>query len=105
MVTCQGSMNSWPVAIAYLSCLRSTNNPLNTPAGSGGMVSIANSGVSGLPSTATGAFGSRHPAGANFAFGDGHVKFIAEQIDLQTYQSLSTIFGQDPINSTNLGPD
>jgi len=35
-------------------------------------------------------FGSRHPGGANFAFADGHVSFLSDSIDLDTYQSLST---------------
>ena len=51
-----------------------------------------------LPSQATGAFASRHPAGANFAFGDGHVKYISNLIDFPTYQALSTIAGSEPIS-------
>ena len=38
--------------------------------------------------TAVGGFGSFHPGGAQFAFGDGHVGFIAETIDDATYQQL-----------------
>ena len=38
----------------------------------------------------TSAFGSGHAGGANFAFGDGSVKFIANDIDEVTYQGLST---------------
>ena len=96
------SMNSWPVSIAYLSSMRSTNNPLNTPAGTGAMVAITNCGLAGIPSsyTVTGAFGSRHPSGANFAFGDGHVKYLASQIDFPTYQALSTIAGSERIDDS-----
>ena len=36
------------------------------------------------------AFGSGHPAGANFSFGDGSVRFVADTIDFITYQALST---------------
>jgi hypothetical protein len=36
------------------------------------------------------AFGSGHPAGANFTLTDGSVRFIAETIDMITYQALST---------------
>jgi len=97
------SMNSWPLSVAYLSCLRSTNNPLNTQAGTGSMVAIGNSGLSGLPASATGSFASRHPAGANFAFGDGHVRYISNAIDFpKTYQALSTIAGAEPIDSSLL---
>ena len=96
------SMNSWPLSVAYLSSMRSTNNPLNTPPGSGAMVSITNSGLTVSPSQATGAFGSMHPAGRNFAFGDGHVKYISNLIDFPTYQALSTIAGSEPIDHANL---
>ena len=34
-------------------------------------------------------FMSRHPAGANFAFVDGHVSFINDSIDLNTYRFLA----------------
>jgi prepilin-type processing-associated H-X9-DG protein len=96
------TMNSWPLSVAYLSSMRSTNNPLNTPPGSGGMAPITNSGLAGLPGSATGAFISQHPSGANFAFGDGHVKYIANAIDFATYQALSTIAGSEPINAASL---
>lgn len=32
-----------------------------------------------------GDFSSRHPGGANFLWGDGHVRFVTEQIDLSEY--------------------
>jgi prepilin-type N-terminal cleavage/methylation domain-containing protein/prepilin-type processing-associated H-X9-DG protein len=35
-----------------------------------------------------GGFGSRHPGGANFAFGDGHVSFLSETIPLEVFQRL-----------------
>ena len=38
----------------------------------------------------TSAFGSGHAGGANFALGDGSVKFVATEIDNVTYQGLST---------------
>jgi prepilin-type processing-associated H-X9-DG protein/prepilin-type N-terminal cleavage/methylation domain-containing protein len=38
-------------------------------------------------------FGSKHPGGANFTFADGHVEFIAETINLATYQALGSYEG------------
>ena len=35
-------------------------------------------------------FSSKHPNGANFLFGDGHVVFIPNSIDLASYKALST---------------
>ena len=39
---------------------------------------------------AVGGFGSMHPGGANFLFGDGHVRFISESIGLPLYQQLGS---------------
>lgn len=36
------------------------------------------------------AFGSDHSGGANFAFSDGSTRYITEQIDMITFQALST---------------
>jgi prepilin-type processing-associated H-X9-DG protein len=35
-------------------------------------------------------FGSRHPSGAQFAFGDGSVRFLQEDIDWETYRRYAT---------------
>ena len=40
-------------------------------------------------------FGSHHAGGAHFAFGDGHVSFLDENIDISTYQALSTRAGAE----------
>jgi prepilin-type N-terminal cleavage/methylation domain-containing protein/prepilin-type processing-associated H-X9-DG protein len=37
-----------------------------------------------------GAFGSYHDGGAHFVYGDGHVSWMSDAIDLLTYQALST---------------
>jgi hypothetical protein len=38
-------------------------------------------------------FTSYHPSGVHFALGDGSVRRIDDQIDLQVYQALMTIGG------------
>ena len=70
--------------------LRMTDNPINTAPGK----PIAIPAASG-PGNFNGAFASRHRLGANFAFGDGHVTFIIDNIDMATYQALSTRDGQN----------
>ena len=60
--------------------LRYTTNPINTPPGEGFHYE------DGL----NGAFGSMHSGGAHFVFGDGHVKFLSENINLEIYQAIST---------------
>jgi hypothetical protein len=101
------TLNCWPLSVAYLSCLRSTENPLNTPdplntpSGGGIQESITNSGltIANLQSSAVrGSFASHHVSGANFAFGDAHVQYISQLIDMQTYQDLSNIARGRPID-------
>jgi prepilin-type processing-associated H-X9-DG protein len=46
-----------------------------------------------------GAFRSDHQTGANFAFADGSVRFIANgRIDLATYQAMGTRDGGEVIS-------
>lgn len=80
------SSNIWTRAVRDMDCLRSTYNPVNTWPGDP-------VGVSGYGITVNAAFASRHPGGANFGFGDGHVDFIGETIDLDVYQWMSTRAG------------
>ena len=103
------SMNCWPLSVAYLASMRSTNNKLNPRPDDETVVpiTVTNSGLSGVDGQAAGGcFASRHPSGANFAFGDGHVRYVANSIDFPTYQALSTIAGSEPINASllDLGP-
>ncbi len=46
-------------------------------------------------------FRSRHSGGLNFAFPDGSVHFINDDIALQTYRSLSTISGGEVITGAD----
>jgi prepilin-type N-terminal cleavage/methylation domain-containing protein/prepilin-type processing-associated H-X9-DG protein len=43
------------------------------------------------------AFGSQHPGGANFALGDGSVRFIAQTIPLGTYRALASCDGGEVV--------
>ncbi len=75
-------LNRWTVGTRHLDSLRTTENPINTPPGTG--ITVAPYGVA-----YNGAFGSRHPGGGSFALGDGSVRFLSETIDLTMYQLLS----------------
>jgi prepilin-type N-terminal cleavage/methylation domain-containing protein/prepilin-type processing-associated H-X9-DG protein len=85
------SRNIWTQAGRHESSLRNTENPINTPAGTG----ITTSPY-GIP--LNGVFASRHPGGAQFAFGDGHVQFISANVNLATYRALSTREGEEPVS-------
>lgn len=84
------SSNMWTKGNRETETHRSTSNPLNTMPGEG--VCYVNYGW-----RVNGAFASRHPGGANFAFGDGHVEFMSENIALWVYQALSTRDGGETI--------
>jgi len=61
-----------------------------------------NTGNNGCTQCVNAAFASRHPGGAIFAFADGHVTFIGDDIDLNTYRWLSTrqpIINEQPVGS------
>jgi len=90
------SQNRWTVGARHLSSMRSTDNPLNSPPGQGVVV------LDLYGYQANGAFGSRHPGGALFAFGDGHVVFLGENVDLNTYRALSTRDGGEVIDASEL---
>jgi prepilin-type N-terminal cleavage/methylation domain-containing protein/prepilin-type processing-associated H-X9-DG protein len=81
------STNIWSNGNRFTSNFRTTANPLNTPSGTdgGGGLYTYNS-----PAPLNGCFASRHPGGANFTFGDGHVVFLSDSIDFDTYKWLST---------------
>jgi prepilin-type N-terminal cleavage/methylation domain-containing protein/prepilin-type processing-associated H-X9-DG protein len=95
------TLNCWPVAVAYLSTLRSTNNPLNAAGGLPQTIET-DSGITGLPTSVVGGFASRHVAGANFAFGDGHTQYLSNGVDTMTYQALSSIRGGETIDDSKV---
>jgi prepilin-type processing-associated H-X9-DG protein/prepilin-type N-terminal cleavage/methylation domain-containing protein len=76
--------------------LRNTGNPINN--GRGGFVpfspadELGGGGSGPVPDPTSpayvGGFGSRHAGGANFAFGDGSVRFLKTSINAQVYRLL-----------------
>jgi prepilin-type processing-associated H-X9-DG protein len=46
-------------------------------------------------------YGSRHPGGANFAFGDGSVMFLGQTIDWRILQAIATIAGGESVSATD----
>ena len=84
------SYNFWALAYRHESTLRTTENPLNSPPGTGDVYSSY-----GVP--LNGAFGSRHPGGGLFLYGDGRVEFLGENVDLSIYRALSTRAASDSI--------
>jgi hypothetical protein len=46
-----------------------------------------------------GCFGSEHAGGGHFAFGNGHVDFIVDEIDLDTYRAISTRAGSETLRN------
>jgi prepilin-type N-terminal cleavage/methylation domain-containing protein/prepilin-type processing-associated H-X9-DG protein len=84
------SSNRWTYAYRYLDCYRTTNVALNTPPGADAVSMPADDGEA---ADVNGAFASPHPGGGHFLFADGHVDFITDDIDLDTYQNYATIAG------------
>ncbi len=74
------SSNVWTYGRVHSDTLRSTRNPLNTKLGEGVVLNRRH-----------GAFGSVHPGGASFAFGDSHVSFVSEEIDIDVYRENSSV--------------
>ena len=75
--------NAWAESNRYTSSFRVTANPLNFPATQS--IVPRHNAVPG-----NGGFASNHAGGANFVYMDGHVAFLDENIDIDTYRALST---------------
>ncbi len=80
------------------SCLRTTENPLNTPPGKPSCIDPYGIGCQ------NGAFGSTHPGGGNFAFGDGRVEFLFNEVNLAVYRGYSTIASNELLGAGTTGP-
>jgi len=76
-----GHTNRWMTAGRHVDSIRTTDNPINTPYQQG--VTFDNYG-----NPCNGAFGSQHPGGAMFGFGDGSVHFAADTMNLTLYRNL-----------------
>lgn len=83
----QPSSNIWTYTLRFGDSYRVTEVSLNTPPG----VESATAGDN--PGDFNGAFASEHPGGGHFLYADSRVEFVTEDIDLDTYQNLSTITG------------
>lgn len=95
------SSNKWTYGQRYLDTLRVTDNPLNTEPGTG-IAFKQYDGKGGFSQKENGAFGSNHAGGANFAFVDGHVTFVPDDVSLQVYRAMSTRAGS--INKSVVEP-
>jgi prepilin-type N-terminal cleavage/methylation domain-containing protein/prepilin-type processing-associated H-X9-DG protein len=84
----QNTSNIWTYTLRFADNYRVTEVAMNTPA------DIEANSAGDNPGVFNGAFASNHPGGVQFLFADGHVEFITEDIDLDTYQNLSTIAGE-----------
>jgi prepilin-type N-terminal cleavage/methylation domain-containing protein/prepilin-type processing-associated H-X9-DG protein len=85
------NQNIWSVGSRHTHCLRTTENPINTPPGTG--ITYNDNGT-----LRNGAFMSRHTGGANFALADGSVRFVPDGIDNTVYQAMSTRAGNETAN-------
>jgi prepilin-type processing-associated H-X9-DG protein len=84
--------NVWSQAFRDGSAMRHTLNALNTPPGtpaSGATVDCT------YGPCWNGAFGSDHSGGANFCMADGHVTFITDDIDPDSYRAMATFAGNE----------
>jgi prepilin-type N-terminal cleavage/methylation domain-containing protein/prepilin-type processing-associated H-X9-DG protein len=87
------SRNQWTRAERFLDSVRTTSVALNTPPWLETFI------IDG--DKVNGAFASRHPGGAHFAYLDGRVEFMQESIDFDLYQNLSTIAGEPLVMDSN----
>jgi prepilin-type N-terminal cleavage/methylation domain-containing protein len=75
--------NRWAVTLCSLDNSRTTHNALNTPFSLGNTVNVAGH-------VTNSAFGSRHPSGCHFAFGDAHISFLDENVSISVYKALGS---------------
>jgi prepilin-type N-terminal cleavage/methylation domain-containing protein/prepilin-type processing-associated H-X9-DG protein len=84
--------NRWTAAGRYVDSLRSTEYPMNAGVGFG----YQEHDLEGYPTVGT--FASRHPGGVQFAFGDGRVELLSEDIAIHIYKAFSTRAGEENLS-------
>jgi prepilin-type N-terminal cleavage/methylation domain-containing protein/prepilin-type processing-associated H-X9-DG protein len=84
--------NIWSYASRLTHSLRLTAYPLNTPVcDSANYTIFCDKGFDEVDGTHhNAAFGSEHAGGANFAYVDGHVSFVSDNVAKAPYQAAST---------------
>lgn len=88
------SLNVWSMALRHRDSIRTSHNLPNTAKGTGPKL------TGNVPAKwANGAFGSEHPGGTSFVYGDGRVEFLADDIDYLAYQVQATIAYGDMLGS------
>jgi prepilin-type N-terminal cleavage/methylation domain-containing protein len=94
------SSNIWTNGNRWNSTMRGTATPINFPPGEngGGGTLVDATGIN----LTNGGFASRHAGGAVFAFGDVHVVFLSENIDVTAYGRLSSRASGEPVDGTQL---
>ena len=91
------SSNKWAFGQRYLDTMRCTDNLLNPDPTTAASLKSYDKPPE-WPQKEHGAFGSSHVSGANFAFVDGHIAFIPDEVSPIVYKALSTKAG--PFNKS-----
>ena len=87
--------NIWSNGNRMQSNMRSTATPMNTAPG----VNLGAGLATEAQARSNGAFSSNHPGGCVFGYGDGHVDYLVDSIDLVAYSALSARADGDRGNS------
>ena len=85
----ESATNSWVGTVTFADSITSDSLPHQA---ANEFTPINGRGAASRP------FASRHLGGSSFAFADGHVKLLAETIDLSVYIGLGTADGGEPIS-------
>ena len=81
------SVYTWTPGAGFMSTsARTARYPINSKLG----------GVSSTGFFNDIAFGSQHPGGAQFALGDGSVRFVSESVQMDVYLSMASRAGGEP---------